>query len=251
LAWAFLRWIWYSALPQLVRAINRALADLWRGALSVITAVRNFVLHLITNLHHFWSRSLVPLFRWLWRQYGRLQRFLDRVLGPVFDVIRRIRRVVERIYTTFVRPVLDAIQITRRVLEILERFGVEWAAKLDRALAELEAKVRGFYLEVLTRVNLIADTLDRIVTFDYLFQRVTLLGSLRRDLGWWTRMFWRDQVKGLTPEERQTLAGREIQPIDARALGQDLGELYRSGAGRLAPIVEELLPLWREAAGLR
>jgi hypothetical protein len=141
----------------------------------------------------------------------RLDRFLDRIFrwlrdtfAPIIEALLAVRRKILELYDKWFRPILDTIDAIRGVLRIFSFFGIEWARRLDAALAEIQDRINQAFSTVMARLNQVIDWVDRIVTLDGFLQRLTLLRSLlryERDLWkvWWESIRQREAEKGPIP----------------------------------------------------
>jgi hypothetical protein len=180
-------------------------------------------------LGRFWSGVLRPFIGWAWRQVNALHGWVKRTLQPTLDFLWKVRAKLLELYTKYLRPVLDTIDITRRLLQLLALLRFEWARELDRKLAELEDRLTRPLREAMEKLNQAVDWIDRIVTFDGLFQRLTLIASLlnyERDAWkvWWVSVRGREVdkgqvVSGAVPERTPDAAASEV--IDY-LLGRDV-----------------------------
>ena len=180
----------------------------------------------------FWSGVLRPFIGYVWRAVDHLQAWLKGTFGPALKFLEMLRQRTLDIYNKYFKPVLDTIDIARRTLQLLAVFRVQWARELDQKLAQIQDAILWPIREVMLRLNQAMDWINRIVTLDGLFQRLTLIRSLieyqREVLAHW----WNVQTPVVTEEDRRRIATGG----DARApreVARD-AELYlRAGAGPL------------------
>jgi hypothetical protein len=176
------------------------------------------------------ARQTWRFFRWTyeavlkpaWQKFFKFvddtKRALERIGRPVFDFLRWMRKHVLDFYARFVRPVLDFIGVTRKLLHVLQVFGLDWARRLDHALADLEAKIDAPFRLLLAEINKVINVVNRVVTADGLFQRLALVKSMRATTEevWW--QLGDGYRRGMTDEKRAALlAARAGPPIDAGA----------------------------------
>jgi len=192
----------------------------------------------------FWSNVLRPFISFVWRNIDRLQTWLKNTFGPALKFLEMLRRRVLDIYEKYFRPVLDTIDIARRSLQLLATFRVEWARELDRKLAELQDAILWPIREAMLRLNQAMDWINRIITLDGLFQRLTLLRSVWRDIRIIDDM-WRNVFsKPLTPLERQA-PGERLVRSEPVQISRELGSYLTGGDPPRAKVIDEL------AAGIR
>jgi hypothetical protein len=203
-AWlgALVGWIWNG-----LQAVSAAIV----AALQVAVVLLKVAIGAVWSAARFlWTDLLKPIGQWLDAAYQRLRAFYESVIAPVKDWLDRIVATVRGIYDTLFRPILTAIDGLRRVLELLRLLHVQWAAQLDAELAALEDKIAKPILAIIQFVNGIQNTIDRyILTLDNLFQRVTMLGTIGRDLNPILNMQWGRLLGTLTPKQRAGPTGAD------------------------------------------
>jgi hypothetical protein len=130
-----------------------------------------------------YEKVLKPAWGKFWSWFDKFRRWLDRTIGPVLKWLRRLRDNLLKFWKEYVRPWLDLIDVTRRALRILNSLGLRWAGALDRRLGEIEEAIERPFRLLLAKVNEVITIVNRIMTADGLFQRLTLLRTLARDYG--------------------------------------------------------------------
>lgn len=238
------------------RNVKRALETL-RGAIveigeELVNYMRDtgrLLARLVGALRRLWSRGLLPLLQWLRKKYLELHGWLKRTLAPLVRVLNRLRKEWRHFRDKYLQPILDVLSMARVALRILRTLGVDAARKLDEKLGVVEGWIYDAVRAVETRLTRAENAIDRVITLDFLLQRFALIRSLDRDAGFWIRLHWNKQVTGLTPDEHNARRARQYPADDPGEAREDLTAWYRSGGGPLAPVVNELLPLWRAAAG--
>ena len=231
-------------------ALRAVVVHLGNAIMSVAHWAAKLLPKLFEPLKWVWGPVLRPFFGWLVDRVTALVKWLRRIFDPIFRVLDRVLDWTDRVYDMFIRPILDVIDRARQIVRVLSGLGVEWAEKLDEVLATLERKLVEPILVLRSYLNRVIDVLDRVITFDYLFQRAPMLQTLVRDLVDWTRMFWNGQVTGLTPEQKRKLAQRKYPPIDPELHARQLTEFYSTGGGPLAPVIREYALIFLAVAGL-
>lgn len=142
-------------------------------------------------LGRFWSGTLRPFISYVWSQIHKLHAWLERTFAPVIRYLEMIRREITKFYDRWFRPILDTLDTTRRILQFLAMIRIPFARELDRYLAALEAKLVWPIQYAMAKINEALYWINRIVTLDGYFQRLTLIASLiryQRDAlaVWWT-----------------------------------------------------------------
>jgi hypothetical protein len=168
---------------------------------------------------------------WYW--VDRAHKWLDDFFTPIFKYLRFVRDEILSLYTKFVRPVLDVIDTTRKVLSVLSSLGFEWAKALDRKLLELEQKIDAPFRFALRKINEVINIIDRVVTADGLFQRLAMVRSLQRDVGYTWLALHNARFHPLDDFERARLAEQNTPPTPKEMLDNFVA-LLRTGKGPLA-----------------
>lgn len=151
----------------------------------------------------FYTDILKPIGVWLDKAYDRLKTFYEKVIAPVQKWLQRITTQLRKIYNTYVQPVLSTIDGLRKTLELLKLLHVQWAAQLDAELAALEAKIAKPLLWAIQVINTIDSTISKyILTVDNLFQRVTHLKTIQRDVDAVRNIQWNRALSGFNSRQR-------------------------------------------------
>lgn len=183
----------------------------WHATRIVGTALYRFAINLggifskvYGVLGDFWRGVLRPFITYVWRNIERLQKWLKDTLGPALKFIDSVRQRVLEIYDRYFRPIFDTIEVVRRTLQLLAALRLDWARELDRKLAEIEDRLLWPIREAMFRLNQVTEWINRIVTLDGLFQRLTLLRSVGRDIGRIAAIWHQAHSRPLTDEERRS-----------------------------------------------
>lgn len=187
-----------------------------------------------------WQRALVPALQWLWRNFRTLSEWLRQKLRPLFEFLARLRRELWKIYDQFVRPILDIISVVRFGLRTLGRLGVDWARKLDAKLGEWQSVITDNFLKVVSVITQIQDTLNRIITFDFLLQRFALLHSIARDAPAVVRLWWNTQLGAVAPAKHGRGVGPKYTRQPMASHDAPFVAYLRTRSGVLTPVIAEM-----------
>ena len=240
---AILEWS-VKVLWAFAQSVHNGLVALGRGVTRGFQLAWGF-------LRSTYESVLLPAWQKFWQWFERFRGWLEDVLRPVFRFLEMLRAELLGFYNKWIRPILDSIDIARKVLRVFATLGADWARAADRRLAELQEWIAVPFRIVLAKLNEAIDTLDRIVDAGGLFQRLTLMRSIERDIAYVARSFWRSQVKGLTPEEAEEAASQEYPELEREEFRNEYAEWYVRDAGPLASRIGEHVAIWRDAAGLK
>lgn len=190
-----------------------------------------------------WQTTIRPFIGWAWRQVQRLHTWLEKTLAPALNFLKSVRAWILDHYDHWLRPIFQAIDATHQTLELLEAFHVPFARKLDAWLTAFEDKVNEKIGYALTRVNEAINWIDRIVSIDGTFQRLTLIQSQWKYVGDTWAVLLKHQPAGVSSEENAALHRLEVPVETPRHLAGELEAYDAAGAGELAPIINELTAL--------
>ena len=208
----------YKGLKETAKALARSVRAIARGLRD---GVRQLVL-------------------WTARKIKALHTFLEQKLAPVFRFLEKLRKRIDAFYKKYVRPVLDVIDFIRALNQVLEVFHIDLLQSLDAVLGEIERRIQQPFLWVQQQITRIDGWLDRIIGLDGLYQKFTLVASLRRYGPTWMQHFWDDQITPPDPATLATQRGREYPPHDSAKDRVVLTEYFRTGGGEAAATIDEL-----------
>lgn len=197
----------------------------------------------------FWNSVLRPFVTWSWQQIQKLHAWLKDTLGPVLKFLNAVREDILRIYDKWLKPIFVTLDVLRSITRLLAEFHVPFAQKIDDKLSALETRLLRPIRFALEKVNEAIGWIDRIVTFDGLFQRLTLIESQWRYVGDMWNVLLKHQPAGVSFAENERRRQQPGHQITAGELSKQLTEYYTTGGGDLAPDVAALSPVWTGLAG--
>jgi hypothetical protein len=239
-----------SNLSRALSALRSVVDDVGQETANYFSENGSFLSKFVGALRRFWGSGLLPLLRWLRTKFTELRNWLKRMGAPIFRLLDRLRREWLHFYQRFLRPILDTIAAIRFALGILERFHVAWAQKADDFLAEVESWISRRFLEVLGFINRLEDRVYRVITLDYLIERLALLRSLDRDAPRWIRMWWNKQLAAVKPAAHAPGRGPKYSRRPPAVDAAELKEFFTTRGGPRAPVIEELSATFRIALGV-
>lgn len=194
-------------------------------------------------LGDFWTHALKPFVSWSWRYIQKLHAWLERVTKPLVDFLERVRKYVDQIYGKWLKPIVDTIEATRRVFQLLALAHVPFAREIDAKLAALERRLVEPLRYIYARLNEAMNWINRIVTLDGYFQRLTMIASLMRYQVDALKVWWTSIHK---PLEGAKLAEYH-KPLETKKIDQATSEarayLERGGGPDQARIDEHAADL--------
>jgi hypothetical protein len=233
-----------DALVYLARSVGWIAARL----VSIVTSSGAMFARVWEWVRRAYENVLKPALIWLHDEFVRVTAWLRNYFKPVFDFLSHVRTVLMDIYTRFLKPILTALAIIDAFLRLLADFHVEWAAKLDQIVQEIQGAITENFLKILGWVNEARDVINAVVTPDRLFQRLPFVSTLNRDAGWMVRIFWNSQIAPLIAAELEAKKAQAIDATPATYYGAQLGAFYRNGGGDYAANIGDLVAVWKTAA---
>lgn len=229
------------------KAVRRGIELIRAGVIGLAKELATFaaqtgaiLARVVGLLRRFWARVVLPLLRRLDRWATVVQTWLRETFGPIIRALLWLRQKILDFYTRWLRPIFDTIDILRRILSVLSLLQLDFARKLDRKLAELEDRLLRPIREAVDKLNEAIDWVDRIVTLDGLFQRLTLIRSLTRDVRLVWNLWNNAQSKPLTEDERRAEATAGNWPTTEENMRTYVATLERHDGPRSAAITELL-----------
>ena len=171
-----------SFIMSLIAGLRYGLTNLAEQVVNYARENAGFWSRFVGAMRRFRDVAIVPLLKWLRAQILEIRRWLRRIAGPLFRLIWRLRREWLTFYVKVLRPILDTIAALRLALNLLKAVGVKGAEKLDAYLGEVEGWIDREFRRVLGLINRIEDRVYRVITLDYLIERVALVRSIWRDV---------------------------------------------------------------------
>jgi hypothetical protein len=197
-----------------------------------------------------WSDVLKPALQWLDATLKRYYDWLQKTFRPVFDFLKDVRERLRAFYNTFVRPVTDTIEFIRQVNRVLLTFHIDVLQKLDRVLQQVEQRIDEPFIWINQKLNEITNWLNRIVTLDGLFQRITLIKSLASYAPAWIAGFYNTQIDSAVVAAKTRAIPTTSIAQDPSIPGAQLEAFFRDGSGEYSEAIAALVPYWRQAAGV-
>jgi len=227
---------------QLVAISKQLVTAIWRAGKGLARA--------LATLARLAGGALRRFALWTERELLKLQTWLKEVFGPVLRWLKTIKDHIDQIYKRFVRPIIDTIEFIRQLNRVLEVFHVHVLQKLDTTLQQLEAKIEAPFLWARQHIVELENWVNRIVTADGLFQRLTLIRSLSRYAPAWVNGFWNSQIDPSLQAGDAHSRTRKYPTGVPGGNGHELGLFLRGEDNRMQAKVGELVPLFRAASGL-
>ena len=221
--WGFLRPAWDAVVKPLIEDVGKAV---WGTLKSLYTDI------------------LKPAWLKFNKLVDRLHGWLQRKFQPTLDWLHAARTYVKGIYDKVVRPILDILDVGKQAMNLLAQLGVGWARKVEQFLSELEQRIEAPFQFVLSKLNELINWVNQIIDLDGLFQRLTLLRSLVRDVEGQLRILHNTRLRELSPAEIKTIHDNQHgkKRTDATA---DVRDYFEDGSGADAAAIDEMTVIWR------
>jgi hypothetical protein len=239
---AFLAWTLST-----LRAALVALANAIKNGLFLVA---KYIGKFLLEMRGLWAHVIKPALAWMARKISLFEVWLKEKFAPIVRFLRDIKAHFDDFYKHYVKPIVDTIEFIRQINRVLEVFHITWLSKLDEVLQKIEQRVEEPFLWIREKFTWVENWIDRIVTLDGFFQRLTLVASLQKYAPDWLQHFWYRQTRSITPGSNQALRQATYESIDPVKLGRDVSEFYTHEGGPYAGLIREIVPEWRKAAGL-
>jgi len=197
--------------------------------------------HTFDFFQGFWQSTLRPFVQWSWSQIQKLHAWLKTTLTPLLKFLESVRKDILDIWAKWFRPIFDTIDAIRSTLRLLADFHVPWAQKIDDALAALEARLLVPIRFALGKLNEVIAAIDRVIDFNGLYQRATLIESQWKYVGDLWSVLLKHQPAGLSADDIARRKQLKVAPLDAATLARDLAAFYTTGGGPLAPAIADVV----------
>jgi hypothetical protein len=192
-----------------------------------------------------YTHVLKPAWQFFWKWVDKIERWLERTFGPLMAWLRRVRAWLLDFWAVYIRPILDLLDISRRALRVLGALGLEWARALDQKIADLEERIEAPFRALVAKVNDVINIVNRIMTADGLFQRLTFLKTLARDYAHAWSVVLQGFNKPLTNPDRDAM-DKATEPKPLADVRRDVGAYLRDRSGADAALFTEVGGQWRK-----
>lgn len=225
---------------QLVNYLKDRIVELSHALLNGVMQLAKTLARALVAFGRLAGLALKRLALWADRKLRALETYLKNKLGPVLKFLRTIKDHFDDFYKRYVRPIIDTIEFIRQLNRVLQVFHINVLRKLDDVLARLEQKIEDPFLFVRSRLTLLENWIDRIVTVDGLFRRIALLKSLSQYAPEWIQEFWARQVAPGGGGPVATGGGGAYPNHEPLEDINALADYWRDGSGDHAGIIGEL-----------
>jgi hypothetical protein len=186
----------------------------------------------------FYSNVIKPFVKWTWTEINRLHDWLVKEFKPILAHLRTLRTWILKAYDKWLKPIFATIDVMRAITRLLADLHVPFAQAIDRKLADLEARLMLPIRLALSAINDVVNWINRIVTLDGLFQRLTLIESLWNYTGDLWNVLLQHAPAGVSADDNARRRAQTIEPITAQQLADQVATYYESGGGELAPAAD-------------
>lgn len=235
-------------LLRLVKFLKDGILDLSKALLTGVWRLGRALARALVAFARLAGSGLKQFLLWANRKLVALEGFLKDKFAPILRFLKNVKDHIDDIYRRFIRPIIDTIEFIRQLNRILQVFHIGVLGKLDTVLQQIEKRIEDPFLWVRSHITEIENWINRIVTLDGLFQKVTLIRSMARYAPAWINVFWTKQVgqnKPTTPGA-ESLSGYPPHQVleDVNALD----DFFLRGEGDHAAVIRELSLMLMEAA---
>jgi len=192
---------------------------------------------------------LKPVALWLDKVYTRFAELYRKYVQPAIDWLDRVTKTLRKLYFTLLAPIFAVIDGVKKTLALLALLHVQFAQKLETELSDLERKL-SLPLQLTIRFlnGLINRVESYVLTTENLFQRVTNLGTLRRDLTAVQNIQWGSLLRNLQGSQKPAVL-KPDDAIEAEAPLQLMEDIFNGNDDATQIDVEGALSRMEQLAG--
>lgn len=232
-------------LVRLITALKNALVEVSQALVVGVVQLGKNVWKAVAALGKLTGLGVKRFLLWADKKFRALEGWLKARFKPVLDFLRKIKDHINDFYKRFVRPIIDTIEFIRAFNRVLQVFHINLLGRLDRVLGQIESKIDEPFLWVQRHITELQNWIDRIVTFDGVLKRVTLLRSMTLYAPEWLRIATHARSKPVEDADYERLASRVTVPTSTETVAAIEASLLGRG-GRYESFVEEFGAEWRK-----
>lgn len=235
-----------KALNALRNVVNTGFAAITYFALRLARTIGK----ILEAVHSLWVRIIQPVFDAIARAARRINEIVDKVLKPYLDLLKRIREIIDLIYNVIFRPIIQTLETVRKILVIGRLLRIKAAARADRAIAGLEAKILEPLFVLYRKVNESLGWLNVLVTARATIQGAVLLASLDEHKGAVVNLIYNAQSQPLDDEGLRRIS--DVQSEAAPGVAEsEFRQLVSTRSGPAADGLAEGITEMRASFGRR
>lgn len=237
-------------LLRLIQFLKDHIVELSRALLNGVLKLGRALARVVVSLVRLAAHALKTVALWANRKFLALERYLKDKFAPILHWLKLVKDHLDDFYKHFIRPIIDTIEFIRKLNALLSLFHIDLLRKLDATLAKIEQKIEDPFIKIREKFTILENWVNRIVTLDGLFQRLTLIRSMSKYAGNWTNGFWNSQIDVKVLQENDYKRDLEYPTAEPSSYGAALTQFYSGLGGELQAPIDELVPLWKKAAGV-
>lgn len=204
----------------------------WKLGGALATALTTFATYVKDHTRAF--------LKWAGDKLRKLEQYLKTKFGPILHYLKVLKDHINDIYKRFVKPIIDTIEYFRQLNRVLHVFHVHIFDKLDQTLQQIERRIEEPFIWIQAHITELMNLVDRVMTADGLFQRLTLIRSMHNYAPTWIGQFWAKQLRA-APAGGPFPGPADDYPV--HDVSQDVSALtdyWSGGEGERAALIEEL-----------
>lgn len=204
----------------------------WKLGGALAGALQTFAVYIRDHAKEF--------LKWAGDKLRKLEQYLKDKFGPILHYLKVLKDHINDIYKRFVRPIIDTIEFIRQLNRVLNVFHIHVFDKLDATLQQIERRLEAPFEWIQAHITELMNLIDRVMTADGLFQRLTLLKSTWQYNGAIIRQGFNGMIRPL-PDFRR---GRMLEPptvLTQQELSDTVRDAALDGEGELGPAVQEFV----------
>lgn len=181
-------------LLRLVTYLKDHIVQLAQALLNGVLKLGRALARTVVSLVRLVGRSIKAFAIWADKKFHALETYLKTKFKPVLDWLKKVKLHLDSFYKTYIRPIIDTIEFIRKLNSLLHIFHIDVLRKLDATLAKIEQRIEDPFLWVRSHITELENWVNRIVTLDGFFQKLTLIRSMAKYAPAWINGFYNAQL---------------------------------------------------------
>jgi len=227
-------------LLRLVTYLKDHIVQLAQALLNGVLKLGRALARVVVSLLRLAAHTIKQLAQWSYRKLLALEKYLKDKFAPILRWLKLVKDHLDEFYKRFIRPIIDTIEFIRKLNSLLLLFHIDVLKKLDSTLAKIEQRIEEPFEWVRVRITTVENWINRIVTLDGLFQKLTLIRSMAKYLPTWSNMFWSRQINPVKLAAGDFRRNQEYPGHEVSADVNALSGYWARGEGDRAAVIDEL-----------
>jgi hypothetical protein len=227
-------------LLKLITFLKDNIVKLSQALLNGVLKLGRALARAVVSMVRLAAHTIKQLAQWSYRKLLALERYLKDKFAPVLRWLKLVKDHLDDFYKKYIRPIIDTIEFIRSLNRLLQVFHINVLQKLDSTLAKIESRIEEPFLWVRSHITDLENWINRIVTLDGFFQKLTLIRSMARYLPTWSNLFWSGQIDPVKLAAGDYRREQEYAAHEVKADVNALSDYWSRGEGDRAAAIDEL-----------